>query len=57
MLVDPLYALSLSLDDVAGVWVVAGVYDAYRTSEGLLAPEEWDSLAASVAFELPLGYV
>ena len=37
--------------------MVAGVYEAYLTSEGLLAPEELDSLEASVAFELPLGYV
>ena len=57
LLVDPLYALSLSLDDVAGVCVVAGVYEAYPTSKRPPAPEELDSLAASAAFELPLGYV
>jgi hypothetical protein len=55
LLVDPLYALSLALEEVAGVYiVVAGVYEEYRISEGLFVfvPWELDSRAASSALEL-----
>jgi hypothetical protein len=47
-----LYALSLALEDVAGVYVVAGVEEEYRSSEGVFVPWELYSRAASSALEL-----